>query len=132
MPAAAAARTSSIGVHALVIIAVILAGVALRWMGDIITPLLLAIFLAIMVDGFARVIRRRAPFLHPGAATTASLLISGAALIGAAFVVADNASGFIGNLSVYEPRLDTVIASMATSLGFKPQRIDQMLAGLDA
>jgi len=127
----AAARTSSIASNALVVIAVILAGGALRWMGDIITPLLLAIFLAIMVDGFARVIRRRAPFLHPGAATVASLVISSAVLIAAAFVVADNASSFIGNLSVYEPRLDSLIAKLATAMGFKAEKIDQMLGQLD-
>jgi len=125
------ARTAAIGRNALVVIAVILAGAALRWMGDILTPLLLAIFIAVMVDGFARVIRRRAPFLHPGAATVAAIVISGAGLVCAALVVADNASGFLGKLSTYEPRLDTLIARLATAMGFKPERIDQLLGQFD-
>jgi predicted PurR-regulated permease PerM len=117
--------------NAMVVIAVIVTGAALRWMGDIITPLLLAIFLAIMVDGFGRVIRRRIPLMPQGGAVTAALLISGVLLIAIAVIVADNAGGFIGNLSTYEPRLNALIARVATSLGLKAQSIDQIIGQLD-
>jgi len=53
---------------------VIVTGAALRWMGGITSPLLLAVFLAVMVDGFARVIRRRAPFLPLMAPRSALLM----------------------------------------------------------
>jgi predicted PurR-regulated permease PerM len=109
-------RTAAIGRNALVVVAVILAGATLRWLGDILTPLLLAIFLAIMVDGFARVIRRRVPVLHPGMAAVAAIL-----------VVVDNASGFIGRLSTYGPRLDGVIAQLAGGLGLKPEKIEVLI-----
>ena len=67
MPSAPPSASSATARNALVIIAVILSGAALRWMADIITPLLLAMFLAVMVDGFSRVIRRRLPAVPAGA-----------------------------------------------------------------
>jgi len=44
-------------------------------------------------------------------------------------VVADNASGS-SEIFGLRARLNTVIASLATALGFKPERIDQILEGL--
>src|SRR5271155_840333 len=85
--------------NALVVIAVILAGAALRWMADIITPLLLAVFLAIMVDGFSRVLRRRLPWLPPGGAVAAAIVISAVVSALTAVVVASNASGFLTSLA---------------------------------
>ena len=51
---------SAVTRHCLVILAVIASGVALYVLRDILTPLALAIFLTIMIDGFARVLSERA------------------------------------------------------------------------
>jgi len=42
--------------NALVIIAVVVAGAAFLWLRGILTPLALALFLMVMIDGFARVL----------------------------------------------------------------------------
>jgi predicted PurR-regulated permease PerM len=129
MPAALASTTAR---NALVIIAVILAGAALRWMGDIITPLLLAMFLMIMVDSFGRVIRRRAPFLPSGAAIIVALVISAIAFALIAVVVADNAGAFFTGLAGDEPKLNALIARMAVGAGLKaPENVGQMFSRLD-
>ena len=47
--------------NAVVFLAVIAGGAALYWMQDILTPLALALFLAVMIDSFARVLMLRAP-----------------------------------------------------------------------
>ena len=47
----------------LVILAVIATGLALYLLRGILTPLALAVFLAVMIDGFARVIRLRLPWV---------------------------------------------------------------------
>ncbi|HLZ84587.1 MAG TPA: AI-2E family transporter, partial [Caulobacteraceae bacterium] len=68
--------SSTIARNALVIIAVILGVGALRWLSGILSPLLLAMFLAVMVDGFSRVLRRRLPGLPAGTAVLAAIFIS--------------------------------------------------------
>src|SRR5665213_3471584 len=118
--------------NALVVIAVIVTGAALRWLGGIVTPLLLAIFVAVMVDGFSRVIRRRAAFLPPSAATASAIVIAVAVLAATTFVVVDNAGTFIGRLSAYEPKLNQLIATLAPRLGIRaPHTIEQIMAQLD-
>ena len=42
-----------------VVIAVVVAGAALYWLRDILTPLAMAIFLMIMIDGLKRALERR-------------------------------------------------------------------------
>ena len=59
----------------LVILAVIAAGAALYWLRGILTPLALAVFLAVMVDGFARVIRARLPWVSARAALPVAIVL---------------------------------------------------------
>jgi predicted PurR-regulated permease PerM len=118
--------------NALVIIAVVVAGAALHWLGGIVTPLLLAIFVAIMVDGLTRLIHRRAPMLPPAAAIAAAIAIAVVALGGTTFIIAGNAGAFIGRLADYEPKLDTLIATLGPRLGVRaPHTLDQILAQFD-
>jgi AI-2 transport protein TqsA len=118
--------------NALVVLAVIATGAALRWMGGIISPLLLAVFMAVMVDGFARVIRRRVPALPPTAAVAAAIVISVVLFGAAALILANNAGSFIGRLGGYEPKLNDLIAHAAGRLGIRaPGTIDQIVGQLD-
>ena len=117
--------------NALVIVAVILAGIAARWMVDIVTPLLLAIFLAIMVDGFSRVIRRRLPSLPPGVATIAAVTLSLAIFAACVLVLANNAAGFLTTLAKGEPKLNLLIMQMHHTFHMKgPRSLAQILARL--
>jgi AI-2 transport protein TqsA len=118
--------------NALVVIAVILVGAALFWMGAIITPLLLAVFLAVMVDSFARGIQSRLPKLPGAAAVVVALVVSGAVFTTAALIVADNATMFIGKLVDYGPKLDGLMADLASRFGTKtPHSIGQVIDQLD-
>jgi AI-2 transport protein TqsA len=86
----------------------------------------------VMVDGFARVIRRRVPFLPPSAAIAAAIVISVVLFGAAAVIVANNAGNFIGRLGGYEPKLNDLIAHAASRLGVRaPQTIDQIVGQLD-
>ena len=129
MPALPPSSTSR---NALVIIAVVVGGAALRWMTDIITPLLLAIFLTVMVDGFGRVIRRHLPSLPAGAAILVAIVVSTLLFALCALVVVDNAGGFIVTLANAEPRLNALIANSARVLHIRgPHSLDQMFRHLD-
>ena len=118
--------------NALVIIAVVVTGAAMHWMGAIITPLLLAIFLAVMVDGFSRLIRARLPGLPPRAGTAAAIIVSAVLVVVAMIVVMSNAEGFLATLGRDQPRLDALIANTATSLGPRaPRSLAQLLVRFD-
>jgi predicted PurR-regulated permease PerM len=123
---------STIARNALVVIAVILAGAALRWMADIITPLLLAMFLAVMMDAFSRVIRRRLPVLPGGAEVVLAIVISLVGLAVAGAVVAANANGFVASLTRAEPKINVMISQVSHALRVRgPGTVDHMLRHLD-
>jgi predicted PurR-regulated permease PerM len=113
MPASAADPVSR---NALVILATIAAGVVLFLLADILTPLALAIFLALMIDGFARMLESR---LHTPqrAAMPLAVVLSVVIFALAAVFVADNASAFGGQLVEYGPRLNGLIARLAGLAG---------------
>ena len=114
------------------IIAVILSVAALRWLGDIVTPLLLATFLAVMVDGFSRVIRRRLPGLPAGTAVLAAIAIASLIFALVAVVVAANASGFLVTLAGAEPKINRVITQVSHLLRVRnPGSVDHMLRHFD-
>ncbi len=129
--AADVASRSTTSRNALVIIAVILAGMAARWMEGIVTPLMLAIFLAVMIDGFSRVIRRRIPALPNGMAVAFAILFSLALFAACVMVLADNAGGFLVTLVKGEPRLNNLIMEAHHRFHFKgPRSLQQILAHL--
>jgi predicted PurR-regulated permease PerM len=123
---------SPVARNALVVLAVIAAGAAMHWLGDILTPLLLAVFLAVMIDGLARVLSERVPNFPDRAALPLAIAISILAFAGSAYVIADNASSFIGQLSGYGPKLDDLIARSARALGiYVAPTLDDLFAQLD-
>jgi AI-2 transport protein TqsA len=114
--------------NALVILAVILVGIAARWMVDIITPLLLAMFLAVMVDSFSRVIQRRLPQVPAVFATVAAVVFSLALFAGCVIVLANNAGGFLVTLVKGEPKLNRLILQAHHTFHLKgPRSLAQIL-----
>lgn len=104
--------------NAVVFLAVIAGGAALLWMRDILTPLALAVFLAVMIDGFARVLIGKARFPKRLALPTAIVL--SISLFGlSVWVVAENSASFVDQLKAYAPRLNDVIARLAHALGIQ-------------
>ena len=85
----------------LVILAVIATGLALYLLRGILTPLALAVFLAVMIDGFARVIHQRLPWISERAALPAAIVFSVLLFGVSGLIVAENASTFIGQLVTY-------------------------------
>src|SRR3569833_2140480 len=104
--------------NALVILAVIAGGATLCALAGILTPLALALFLAVMIDGFARVLQHRLPHVSKRAAMPLAILIAIGLFGGTAFFVAENGAGFATQLVAYGPRLDAVIAQGAGLVHF--------------
>jgi AI-2 transport protein TqsA len=116
---------------ALVIIAVVVSGAAFYWLNTILTPLALALFLMVMIDGFARALRRRLPRFPEAAVLPATIAVTLVVFCLSAYVLADNARGFAGQLVADAPKLDAVIAKLAGALGAAvPPTLGQMIQSL--
>lgn len=105
------------GRNATVVIAVILAGAAIYALRSILTPFALAVFLAVMIDGLARVLQTRVPGFPKAAAVPVALVLSGLALALVTFVIANNAGQFVAEMVTYRPRLEDKLARIAALVG---------------
>ena len=132
MPAAITARSSAIQRNAIVILAVIACGACLYFGASVLTPLALAMFLAVMIDGFARVLEHRLPHLSRRMATPLAVLLSALIFGGTAFFIAENATAFATQLVAYTPKLNGLIAKVAGLAGVDaPPSIAELFRQLD-
>lgn len=127
--------TSTVARNALVAIAVVAVGAALVWLRDILTPLAMAIFLLIMIDGVKRFIERRTRLPRHWAGTAALALVVIAFLGAIAFIV-NGAAGFFtdasGVSSNIGPRIDAIIADGARMVGMEtPPTAQDLIRGID-
>jgi AI-2 transport protein TqsA len=119
--------------NATVILAVIAGGATLYFLAGILTPLALAMFLAVMIDGFARVLEHRLPVVSRRAALPLALLLSLLLFGGTAFFVAMNGTAFVTQLVAYGPKLDAIIFQVATMAHVKdPPTLFGIVRSLDA
>lgn len=117
--------------NAVVVIAAIAGGAAAAWLGDILTPLALAGFLAVMIDGFARVLAERTPF-PDRAALPVAVIISIALFGGSVWFIAANATAFFGQLMAYQPKLNALLAGAAGWVGMRnPPTLAQLYQAFD-
>jgi len=131
MPAVEA-RSSAILRNATVILAVIACGACCYFLSGIMTPLALAMFLAVMIDGFARVLEHRLAWLSQRWAVPVAILLSLILFGGTCFFIAENAAGFATQLVTYTPKLNSLIAYVAGLLGFEaPPSVSQLFHQLD-
>ncbi|WP_293906540.1 AI-2E family transporter [Phenylobacterium sp.] len=129
MPAPAADPVSR---NALVFLATIAGGAMLFELRDILTPLALAVFLAMMIDGFARVLEARLPGLSRRFATPLAIVLSVLIFGGAAFFIADNGAAFAGQLVTYTPKLNGLIVRIAGLVGVEaPPSLNELVAKLN-
>jgi AI-2 transport protein TqsA len=127
------ALASTVSRNALVILAVIAGGATLYWLAPILTPLALAMFLAVMIDGLARVLQHRLPHVSKRAALPLAVLLSMALFGGTAFFVAVNARAFAAELLGYFPKLDVLLAQVSHLIGSRrPPTVMGIVRGLDA
>lgn len=113
---------------ALIVLAAIGVGFALWALRTILTPLALAVFLMLMIDGLARGMSQRAPWLPKGTALPIAIVIIVAVFAGAIWAVADNAARFAHESSAYTAKLNIVIGSLADRAGVAaPPTLDDLM-----
>ena len=123
----------TVGRNAIVILAVIAGGLTLYLLAGILTPLALAMFLAVMIDGFARVLEHRLPGVSRRAALPLAVLLSILLFGGTAVFVAMNGAGFVTQLVTYGPKLDAILFQVASAAHVNnPPTVLSIIRGLDA
>jgi predicted PurR-regulated permease PerM len=127
-----AAQPSAVSRNALVVLAVIATGAAAYWLAGILTPLALAIFLAIMIDGFARVLAHRLPGVSRRAALPLALVLSVLLFGGATFMVAARAPAFFSEIVDFAPKLMMAIGRLADQWHIRvPRTVAELIRQLD-
>ncbi|MDX9997947.1 MAG: AI-2E family transporter [Phenylobacterium sp.] len=117
---------------ALMILAVVACGAVLYWLRNIFTPLALALFLAVLIDGLVRLIRKHWAWLPKKAALPTALTIALLGFIAAVLFIADNATAFALQLVDYTPKLNQLIAQGAAMVGMEvPLTVSQLFQQLN-
>ncbi|WP_372708389.1 AI-2E family transporter [Brevundimonas sp.] len=122
MKALIALPTSAVARNALVTIAIVATGAAVYWLRDILTPLAMAIFLLIMIDGVKRFIeeRTRVPDRYAGAAALIVIVLLFFASIA---IIVNGAAGFFSEASGVSsrigPRIDQILIDGGRVLGIE-------------
>lgn len=127
--------TPTVSRNAVVLIAVVATGAALYWLADILTPLAMAIFLLIMIDGVKRFIEERTQLPEHSAGIVALLLVVLGFFASIAIIV-NGAAGFFGEASGVSanigPRLDQILSDGARLFGVTtPPTAQDLIAGID-
>lgn len=127
--------TSSVARNALVAIAVVAVGAAVYWMADILTPLAMAIFLLIMIDGVKRTIEQRTN-LPDHTAGTAALILVVLGFFASIAIIVYGARGFFdestGVAVRIGPRLDQIIGDVYRLLRLaEPPTVSDLITRID-
>lgn len=111
--------------------AAVIAG--LYWFRDILTPLALAIFLWLVMDGFADWLGRRLPFLPRKVALPVAILIVLLAMGFIVVFVAEYAANFAAKTANYEVRLNAIIVETWAMLPLtgEPPTVGQLFQRLN-
>lgn len=127
--------TSTVSRNALVMIAVVAGGAAVYWLRDILTPLAMAVFLMIMIDGVKRAIQRRTGLTPRWAGITALIVVTLGFFV-SIYIIVNGAAGFFTNAdgvsSSIGPRLDQILRDVWGLFGqSQPPTATQLIAQLD-
>ena len=127
--------TPTVARNALVLIAVVATAAALVWLSDILTPLAMAIFLMIVIDGVKRTIEDRTPLPHRWAGI-ASLAVVVVIFAGSIWIIVNGAAGFFGQASGVSsnigPRIDQILRDGSALFGVaSPPTMQDLINGID-
>jgi len=127
--------TSTVARNALVLIAVVAGGAAVYWLRGILTPLAMAIFLMIMIDGMKQSIEVRTP-VPARWAGLAALIVVVLGFIASIAIIVNGARGFFAEASGIStrlgPRIDQILLDGSELFGVQTApTATQLIARLD-
>ena len=113
--------------NAAAFIAAVTAGFVVKYLQAIITPLVIAAFLLLLIDGFNRTLERRLPRWPDWLrlAMAAMLIIGGFALV--IFTFTHYGRQFAGQLRGMEPKLDQLVQTVCDRLSVEPMTFRDLI-----
>jgi predicted PurR-regulated permease PerM len=114
-----------------VFLAVVVALALVRFFRDILSPLIVAAFMIVLVDGVSRLMQRRLPGSPPwlrGGLAGAMIL---AAFAGMAGLIIVQAPSFVAQIHDLAPKLDVIMLKALTLVGAPPMTIEHLFNGID-
>lgn len=113
----------------IMILAAIAVGIMVWALRSILTPLALAVFLLLMIDGMARGISARVKWLPEKWSLPLAIIVIVALFAGAIWAMADNAAQFAHQTAGYSTKLDALIGQFAAKSGVEaPPTLEDMMA----
>ena len=114
------------------VMTVIMVGGTLWALRSLLEPLALAVFLLLMIDGMARALTERAPWLPKWAALPAAILATLALFGLAIWAITDNARHIIGQAGDYADKLDDLLSAASRRFGVGiPSSFDELWADIN-
>jgi AI-2 transport protein TqsA len=104
---------------------------ALHFMTDLLTPLIVAIFLMILVDSVSRLVARVAPRSPEWARVTAAFVLMTVLLGLAVTLVLFSAPGFAGSVRGMGPQLQVILTEMTARFGLPTAQVKVLIASID-
>ncbi|MBU1270948.1 MAG: AI-2E family transporter [Alphaproteobacteria bacterium] len=128
-------QSSAVSRNAAALIATVAAGAAVYWLRDILTPLAMALFLLIMIDGVKRTVAARTP-LNDRWAGVAALVLVVLAFFASIGIIVNGAAGFFGEASGVSqnigPRIDQIIRDVYGMARLNnPPTAQELINGVD-
>ncbi len=109
------------------IIAAVAAAAAAHELASILVPLVIAVFLMILVETIARVVRKRAPALPRWFGFAFGIVALAAALVGSVWVVGSYAAALAGQAPAVAARIDEILAALTERFGASPMTLDRLV-----
>ncbi len=112
-------------------LAVLAGAVSLYLLQEILTPLIVAVFLMILVDALSRQVARIAPQSPEWLRVTAAFILLIVLLAGAVTLMARSAPGFKNEIIGAKQKLEVMVTAVSGQLGLSVGPADDLLRGID-
>lgn len=112
-----------------VFMAVVMGGFAVKALNGILTPLIIAIFMLLLVDGVARSMERRFPSWPQWLRTTLGVAFTVAGFTAVVIVCAHYGGPFAAQVGVLQPRIDALLGQISGALQISPLTVTDLFRG---
>lgn len=112
-----------------VFMAVVVGGFTIQALNGIITPLVVAVFLLLLIDGFARTMERRFPSLPQWLRSALGVGLTLMGFAGVVLICTHNGRAFAAQVSVLQPRIDALLRQVTDSLQISPLTVTDLFRG---
>ncbi len=112
-----------------VFIAVVIGGFTVKALNGIITPLIIAVFMLLLIDGMSRTTERRFPGWPQWLRSTLGITVTVAGFTIVVLIFAHYGGSFATQVKVLQPRIDKLLLQVSANLQIAPLTITDLFRG---